>query len=238
MVLWAIPLVLLKGEYYMSMISASLLFIVFLIIIIFQVLKMIQIGSLNTAMRKKDYDTVDKIASMSMVQKIIGQYTCDSYQIKAYYLSKNVDLFESKMHQMIKTEYKNQDDKKTFLEYYFHAFLLKKNIEYARILLDGIFELGDEKFHLYNQQAFEVIINEKNDLIEEMEQEIEGKYYYGFPLGVICYMIALQFERINNLEMAIVYYHNAKVCFTKNAVYSKVLDNKLMQLDPEGLKEY
>lgn len=221
----------------MSVISAGLLFVVFLIIIIVQVFKMMQIGSINSAMRKKEYDTVDKLTSMSMVQRVLGQYTCDQYQIRAYYLDKNVEAFEKKLEQMMRTEYKNKENKKSFLEFYFHTFLLKGNKKYVQILLDGIFAIGDEKFYLYNQQAYEVMMNQKNDLIEEMDEEIEGKYYYGFPLGVICYMIGLQYERTDNIKMAVIYYKNASVCFTKDAVYYSSLQKKLLALDPEGMIE-
>ena len=105
---------------------------------------------------------------------------------------------------------------------YYHIFILKENKKYADILLNEICKNKDENIVKYNQQAYEVMINKRNDLIEEMDKQIDSKKFYGFPLGVILYMIAMQYERLGENKRAITYFENAIVCFNPKERYVNV----------------
>ena len=48
------------------------------------------------------------------------------------------DKFEETLRHMIEAPYKNPADKKSFLENYFHTFLIKGNRKYADWLLEAI----------------------------------------------------------------------------------------------------
>lgn len=162
---------------------------------------------------KKDYSLTEKMSDMPFSRRVLGDYTCDLYKIKAYYLDKNIEKFDEMLIHILKTDYKNPEDKKAFIVLYYHIFILKENKKYADILLNEINKYEDENFKKYNQQAYEVMINKRNDLTEEMDKQIDSKKFYGFSLGVILYMIAIQYERLGDNKRAITYFQNAIVCF-------------------------
>lgn len=190
---------------------------------------------MNAGLKRKDYEAVRKLADMSMSRRLAGEYTCDLYKLRALYLEQDVPAFEDMLRHMMETTYKNPANKKSFLEQYFHTFLIKGNAKYAGWLLEAIRNMGDEKFTRYNEQAYEVMINKRSDLIEVMDKQIDAKQYYGFPLGVILFMIAKQYEYLHNTENAGIYYRNAKICFHPKAIYVPVIDKCLQQLEqPTG----
>ena len=93
-----------------------------------------------------------------------------------------------------------------------------------------LFRSKDENIVKYNQQAYEVMINKRNDLIEEMDKQIDSKKFYGFPLGVILYMIAMQYERLGENKRAITYFENAIVCFNPKERYVKLAKEHIEML--------
>lgn len=203
-----------------------------------QVIKNIQLRQLNGSLARKDYETVEKLAKMPMFRKLLGDYTCDLYQMRALYLAQDKGPFEDMLHHMIAATYKNPAQKKSFLEQYFHTFLLKENRQYVDWLLDAIRQEGDEKLIRYTEQAYEVVFNKRTDLIEQMDAQIDAKQYYGFPLGVVLFMIARQYEALGEEESAGNYYRSAKVCFAPGAIYLPVIRESLKRLgQPEDIQE-
>lgn len=222
----------------MSAITASVIFLLFACYVGVQVIKNFQLRQLNGSLGRKDYETVEKLADMPMSRRLLGEYTCDLYKLRALYLDQDKSRFEDMLHHMIATMYKNPADKKSFLEQYFHTFLLKENRKYVDWLLEAIRQTGDEKFIRYTEQAYEVMINQRNDLIETMDAQIDAKQYYGFRLGVILFMIAKQFERLGDEENAGINYRSAKVCFPPKAIYIPVIRESLRCLgQPEDIQE-
>lgn len=214
----------------MNSITMAVIFILFLVFFIIQIVKKFLLSNLDGSIAKKDYALTEKISDMPLSRRALGNYTCDLYKIKSYYLDKNIEMFDKMLKHILETDYKNPDDKKAFIELYYHIFILKENKNYADILLDEINKYDDENFKKYNQQAYEVMINKRNDLTNEMDKQIDSKKFYGFSLGVILYMIAIQYERLGDNKRAITYFQNAIVCFHPNEKYvsfSKEHINKL-----------
>lgn len=218
----------------MNPITVVIIFILFLGFIVIQIAKKMILGNLDTSLRKKDYALTVKICDMSMARRLLGNYTCDLYKIKGYYLAKDIEKFDQMLNHILETEYKNPDDKKAFIELYYHIFIIKENKKYADILLAEIRKIGDEDFIKYNEQAYEVMINGRNDLAEEMDHEIDSKKFYGFSLGVILYMIAIQYERLNKYEKAITYFENAIVCFHPSEKYVALSKEHIAALKNKG----
>lgn len=219
----------------MSEITAIVIFLLFAVYIGVQIVKNFLLRQLNSGLSRRDYEAVEKLAQMPASRRLLGQYTCDLYQLRALYLDKDVPRFEEMLQHMMATEYKNPADKKSFLEQYYHTFLLKENRKYADWLLDEIRKTGDEPFIRYNEQAYEVMLNRRSDLIETMDAQIDSKKYYGFPLGVILFMIARQYEYIHDTKHAIISYKNAKVCFPPKALYVPAIQESLRRLEqPDG----
>lgn len=215
----------------MNSITMAVIFILFLGFFAFQIVKKFLLNSLDSSIRKKDYQLTEKLSDMSISRRFLKDYTCDLYKIKAYYLDKNVEKFDKMLEYIIKTDYNNPEDKKVFLELYYHTFILKENKKYADILLKEISKSEDKNFVKYNQQAYEVMINKRNDLAEEMDKQIDSKKFYGFSLGVILYMIAIQYERLEDSKRAITYFKNAIVCFNPREKYSISAKKHIEQLE-------
>lgn len=89
----------------------------------------------------------------------------------------------------------------------------------------------DAAYVKFSEQAYAVMIDHRTDLIDEMIDEINGKHYYGFALGVILFMVARQYEALGDGEHALIYYQNAKVCFHPQAVYVPLLEKQMKQLE-------
>lgn len=217
----------------MSAITASIIFLAFLGYVAFQMAKNFQLRNLNVSLQNKDYETTEQLGDMPMVRKLLGDYVCDLYQLRAYDLGHNTEKMEQQLQKMLQATYKNPDDKKSFLEEYYHMFLLKGQRTYADWMLDGIRALENPQDIMYNEQAYEVMLNGRSDLVEEMIDEINSKKYYGFPLGVILFTIAKQYEYRKDPKNAEIYYQNAKVCFHPSAIYVPIIEKNLERLASE-----
>ncbi len=98
----------------MNSITMAVIFILFLGFFAFQIVKKFLLNSLDSSIRKKDYQLTEKLSDMSISRRFLKDYTCDLYKIKAYYLDKNVEKFDKMLEYIIKTDYNNPEDKKLF----------------------------------------------------------------------------------------------------------------------------
>ncbi len=199
--------------------------------LIFQGMKNLQLRSMNEGLRKKDSDIVEKVADMKMSRRLLGAYVCDLYKLRVYYITREEDKFEKMLRHMLDTEYADPADKKSFLETYFHTFLIKKNRKYADWILEEIRKTGDEKFIRYNEESYAVMLDGRSDLIDDMIEDINSKKYYGFALGVILYMVAKQYSYLGDETNALTYMQSAKSCFHPKAVYMPVVEKYLNEAD-------
>lgn len=221
----------------MNSITMVIIFILFISFFIFQIVKKFLLNNLDKSINKKDYALTVTLSDMPLTRRFLGNYTCDLYKAKAYYLDKNVDKFDEVLQYIIDSEYKNPEDKKSFLLLYYHTFILKENKKYADIILNELKKYPDEDFVKYNQQAYEVMINKRNDLINAMDKQIDSKKFYGFSLGVILYMIAVQYERLGNLKHAFTYFRDCIVCFSPNEKYVALAKKKVAELEANTVVE-
>ena len=220
-----------KSGGFLSTITIFIAAIALIGYLIFQGMKSFQLRSLNTGLEKKDSEMVERIADMSMTRRLLGQYVCDLYKLRVYYITRNEDRFERMLLHMIGTEYTDPADKKSFLETYFHTFLIKENRKYADWLLEAIRKTGDEKFIRYNEESYAVMMDKKSDLIDKMIEDINSKLYYGFALGVILFMVAKQYSYLGDNTNALIYMQSAKSCFHPKAVYMPVVEKYLSKAD-------
>ena len=215
----------------MSTITIFIAAIALVAYVVFQGIKSFQLRNLNTGLANKDSEMVERIADMAMSRRLLGQYVCDLYKLRVYYITRNEDRFERMLLHMIGTEYTDPADKKSFLETYFHTFLIKENRKYADWLLEAIRKTGDEKFIRYNEESYAVMMDKKSDLIDKMIEDINSKLYYGFALGVILFMVAKQYSYLGDETNALTYMQSAKSCFHPKAVYMPVVEKYLSKAD-------
>lgn len=199
--------------------------------LIFQGVKNFQLHNLNMSLKRRDSETVEKIADMGMSRRLLGEYVCDLYKLRVYYLTKEVDKFEKVLKHMLKAEKYRPDDRESFLEIYFHTFLIKGNRKYADWILDAIRKTGNEKFIRYNEESYAVMLDKRSDLIDKMEEDINSKLYYGFALGVVLFMVAKQYSYLGDNKNALEYMRSAKACFHSKAVYMPVVDKYLEEAE-------
>lgn len=199
--------------------------------LIFQGVKNFQLHNLNMSLKRRDSETVEKIADMGMSRRLLGEYVCDLYKLRVYYLTKEVDKFEKVLKHMLKAEKYRPDDRESFLEIYFHTFLIKGNRKYADWILDAIRKTGNEKFIRYNEESYAVMLDKRSDLIDKMEEDINSKLYYGFALGVVLFMVAKQYSYLGDNRNALEYMRSAKACFHPKAVYMPVVDRYLEEAE-------
>lgn len=199
--------------------------------LIFQGVKNFQLHNLNMSLKRRDSETVEKIADMGMSRRLLGEYVCDLYKLRVYYLTKEVDKFEKVLKHMLKAEKYRPDDRESFLEIYFHTFLIKGNRKYADWILDAIRKTGNEKFIRYNEESYAVMLDKRSDLIDKMEEDINSKLYYGFALGVVLFMVAKQYSYLGDDRNALEYMRSAKACFHPKAVYMPVVDRYLEEAE-------
>ena len=197
--------------------------------LIFQAVKNFQLHAMNQGLKDKDKVLVEKTADMEMTRKLLGEYVCDLYKLRVFYITKDDEKFEKMLTHMLGTEYKDPEDKKSFLEIYFHTFLIKQNRKYADWIMTEIKKTGDELFIHYNEEAYAVMLDGRTDLIKEMEKDVDSKKYYGFSLGTILFMISKQFAAIGDEKNALVYMQSAKACFHPTAIYMPVVDQCLKE---------
>ena len=199
--------------------------------LIFQGIKNFQLHNLNESLRKRDSETVERIADMGMTRRLLGEYVCDLYKLRVFYVTKEADKFEKVLKHMLKAEKYRPDDRESFLETYFHTFLIKGNRKYADWLLEAIRKTGNDKFIHYCEESYAVMLDKKSDLIDKMEEDINSKLYYGFALGVVLFMVAKQYSYLGDDRNALEYMRSAKACFHPKAVYMPVVDRYLEEAE-------
>lgn len=215
----------------MSTITISVAVIAVAGYLIFQGMKNLQLRSMNTGLKQKDSEIVEKVADMKVSRVLLGDYVCDLYKMRAYYITKEEEKFERMLRLMLGKTYSDPADKKSFLETYFHTFLIKKNRKYADWILEEIKKTGDGKFIRYCEESYAVMLDDRSDLIDDMVGDINSKEYYGFALGVILYMVAKQYSYLGDDKNALVYMQSARSCFHPKAVYMPVVEKYLKEAD-------
>lgn len=199
--------------------------------LIFQGIKNFQLHNLNESLRKRDSETVERIADMGMTRRLLGEYVCDLYKLRVFYVTKEEEKFEKVLKHMLKAEKYRPDDRESFLETYFHTFLIKGNRKYADWILEAIRKTGNQKFIHYSEESYAVMLDKRSDLIDKMEEDINSKLYYGFALGVVLFMVAKQYSYLGDNTNALIYMQSAKSCFHPNAVYMPVVEKYLSKAD-------
>ena len=77
MTICAFPLYVLKRQKLgvcVSTLTAMLIFIAFLACVAFQAVKNFQLRNLNVSLRKKDYDMVERLATMATSRRFLGDW--------------------------------------------------------------------------------------------------------------------------------------------------------------------
>ncbi len=216
----------------MNPITIGIICIAACVMLVAGVLKNFYLKSLIKTSDTGDLDAINAIMNMPFIKLILSEYVCDLYKLKVLYRTKRMIEFEKFLTHMLNANYK-PEDKKSFLELYFHTFLVKNEQKYAKMVLDTIKEMNDIKLERYCNWSYEVFFNNKTEYIEEMDKIMDTKDYYGFSLGAIIFAMAKQYELLNDKQNAYLYYYNSKLVFHTSSVYYPLIEPKLKELEPD-----
>lgn len=216
----------------MSPITISVILILGVIMLAASILKNIYLKSLIKTSDTGDLEAINSLLSMPFIKTVLSQYVCDLYKLKVLYRTNRMIEFEQHLTYMLKANYK-PENKKSFLELYFHTFVVKNTEKYAKMVLDTIKETDDQIMIRYCNWSYEVFFNHKTEYIQEMDKSMDSKDYYGFTLGAILFAMAKQYEMLDDKQNAYLYYYNAKLVFHPSAVYYPLIEPKLKELEPD-----
>lgn len=202
----------------MNLITLSIIIIVAVIGLGYMIIKNHHINTLAKKMKQKEYETVIILVQQPSYCKFLGKFNSDLFLMRAYYLLNDMEMLRNKAVEMLHETYTKIQEKQ-FLELYYHIFLNKHDVEMTDKFLEQISRTNDRAFVKYNQYAYDVIINKRDDLIATMETEIEAKLYTGFALGTIVYLIALQYFNKEDYANATAYFEECILCFHPTAFY-------------------
>lgn len=179
--------------------------------------------------KNKQYNEIIQWCSKDLNKKFIGQFNCDLYTAKSLALQNKYDELIHHLRNMFKKEY-SEGDKKEYLSLYFHFFVIHENLEMVNELLNQIEILKNDKLTKYCTWTKEVLFDGNNDLIDAMKESIDNKDYYGFPLGVVVYLIAIQNCRLGNEALAFEYLRAGRDAFRPDDFYVKDVDRMISEL--------
>ena len=219
----------------MSWITAAILAIFFGGGIGYFIVKRLSLNGLNAALKNEDYQGVIGQAEGSMNRKLLGEYVCDLYKLRAYVLLKDNDHVREHAKMMLYHTYSDEQHK-AFLELYYHIFLNRNDLEMADLFLEEIKKLDDYLFTAYNEATYEVLVHKRTDKIEDMERHIEAKVYHGFPLGTLVYLIAMQYLYMEDYKNAKIYFQECIDCFHPNAIYVGLAKAQIKKLNDQMIE--
>lgn len=214
---------------------SPLTIIVFIIIgaicLIFYLLKVIRISKINAALKDKDLNAVLELTQT----KLLNNYTRDLYRAKAYYRegtkTNDLSLLKQHLREMLTKSYEVADTRQ-YITLYYHFFFERKEYDFTNEMLVEILKINDLHITRHCQWIKEVILDGRNDLIEEMETIADNKVYYGFELGVIVTLIGVQYYRLEQYQEAYDWLKNALMIFQPKDFYVKQVKALVEKLQP------
>ena len=175
---------------------------------------------LNRAIKEKKYELIVELSEQPSYRKALGNLSCDLYKFNAFRSMGRIDDLKQSIDNAVQL-YGGKDLEK-ILELYFHYFLHHNDAEYAKKLLADIRDTGNAPFVQCCEWCYQVVAEHRNDLVNEMEDQVNANAFSGFNLGVVLYLIAFQLQHNGDLEGALEYYKTAMQCFAPSTIYMEL----------------
>lgn len=214
----------------MNPLTIGVIVAIFVVALIYLIIKNRSVNILTNHVKAGNYQAVIDHAMKPFHRKLLGDYYCDLYMIRAYYLMKDMLHLKSKAIEMLNADYKSEQ-RKNFLELYYHIFLNLNDMDMTNRFLNEIVKVEDQAFVRYNQYAYHVLIEKEDDLIDTMEAEISAKMYSGFSLGTVVYLIAMQYLYKKDYANAELYFKECLTCLHPNAFYVDLAKKHIKELE-------
>lgn len=201
--------------------SIFTLFILIIILVIFLIcigIRRLCIKKLNYAINNNNSEDLKKYLNQKKTILFVTEYVRDFYQAKAYLMEKDKVNLETHLRSMFQKEY-SMHDQQQYLTFYYHLCMQEEEYAFALEILERIKQTKITSFIQYCVWTKEVMIDHRTDLIEPMEQCIENKEYYGFPLAVITFLVGMQNLFLGQKTEALEWIETARTVFIPNDIY-------------------
>lgn len=202
----------------MSIISLLLLILIFLFFILYLYLKRRLLNKLNDYVKKNNGNEIRSLLTEKHTHFFLSEYICDLYFSKSFLIDQDIKSLKKKLREMFKKDYQKTENN-DYLSLYYHYFINRKDEPFIDEMLERIEKEHDVHLFRYCTWTKLVLIKHNNNLISEMEEAIEHKDYSGFPLGVITYLIGIQYEALQKYSDALLWYETAITVFQKKDFY-------------------
>lgn len=222
----------------MNYIAITIAVLFILGFLLYQMTKSHLLTALSKQMQDHNYDEVLRLSDKPMYHKILGDYVCELYLLRALLNKGEEDQFKEKLDEALHTSFSLEQIKEMLDIYYYH-FLFNGDFEWAEKLLERIRETNDMPYITYNQEAFEVMANKRCDLLEDMIDKLDNKGYSGLGLGIAVFMIGMQYLYLGDKDNARTYFYNSLSCFNAKSFYAaqaqSYVDRLTEELDADEL---
>lgn len=219
----------------MNPVLIGLIIVLFIIGLFYLIIRNIKISSLNKALQANNTELILTLTNDSGMRRFLSEYVLDLYAARAYLLKKNETALMNHLRMMMKKEY-NEKDTEQYLTLYYHLFIHLKKKDQAEELLDRIQNTNNQKLIQYSEWTKEVLLEGHSDLCSKIEEAIENKDYYGFPLGTCVYLLGISKKRLGINNEAIEYLDMAKDIFLKDDVYISDVQKEIDELHQMGFQ--
>lgn len=218
----------------MSIYSFYSIIAMFILFIFYLYLKKRNIHKLNTFVQNNQSEMLRVFLKNKYTHLFLSKYLTDLYTARSYVMDHNISALKETLVEMFQRTYQKQETS-DYLTLYFHYFINQNDMQFAEKILKRIQQETDPSLIRYCRWTYQVLAKNETIYIDEMITAIEQKAYHSFPLGVISYLIAVQYERLHDLKNTAIWYYTATTVLQKNEMYyhlSKEKAEKWNQLLP------
>lgn len=219
----------------MNPILLAVILFIFALVAVYMLIKNRKIKILNRALKENDFDHILTLCHDRMMKRFLSEYVLDLYIARAYNLKKDEEALKTQLRTMMKKQYDIKDDMQ-YLQLYYHIFVHLGKTEFALELLERIKQVPDEKFVCYHVWTKEVLLDGRSDLCTEIEEAIDRKDYYGFPLAVCVYLMGIQKKRLSIYKDALDMLEMSLEIFLDGDAYIRDVKKEIQELHDMGYK--
>lgn len=199
----------------MNEITMGIIAFAFVIGAMYQLFKRSTLNTLRKTLARGDFATYQKILNSDTTAKVMNNFTREKLRLRGYVLSKEEEEIKRLVDKLLSMRLSAQNEEE-FIVTYYHYFLNKEDETYIQIFLDRIAKMNNPALLKESNQAYDVLIKKQTTYIEEMDKQIEKAR--GFSLGLIVYLMGMQYLYLDDKKNAQMYFFNALMSL-KNTIY-------------------
>lgn len=204
--------------------------IFFLFFFYYLIMKKRKLNQLTALLNDRNKQEVRSFCEKKINCMFLSTYILDLYMAKSLLIQPSIEELKGHLRTMFLKTYAKHEERE-YLTLYFHYFIIKQDECFALELLDKIQETEDISLKKYCGWTKEVLLDHNASLIAEMDEAIQRKEFSGFALGVVCHLIASQYEALQETKSAIEWYETVLTVLQPTDLYVSQVKENLTALD-------